>query len=47
MGQTKEARTVDLTHGFGATREEAERWVRRSYIAARDGEDAAQKFFGT
>jgi hypothetical protein len=45
MGMTTEARTVGLAQGFGATKEEAEQWVRRSYIAARDGGDAAQEFF--
>lgn len=45
LGLTTEARAVGLTQGLGATKEEAERWVRRSYIEAREGGDAAQSFF--
>lgn len=42
VGLTDAARTVELGSGTGATREEAEWWVRRSYIQARDGSEAAE-----
>jgi transcriptional regulator with XRE-family HTH domain len=44
MGTTEAARAVTLEQGYGDTKEESERWVRRSYIAVRDGYEAAQAF---
>jgi transcriptional regulator with XRE-family HTH domain len=43
-GTMEEARQVELQSGCGLTREDAERMVKRSYILARDGYDAAKAF---
>ena len=40
-GKTGAATAVSLGQGHGPTQEEAERWVRRSFIDTRDGHDAA------
>ncbi|MBK7908599.1 MAG: helix-turn-helix transcriptional regulator [Gemmatimonadetes bacterium] len=45
QGLTPMAKAVDLPHGFGATKEAAERWVERGYIALRDGSEAADRFY--
>jgi transcriptional regulator with XRE-family HTH domain len=44
IGQTEAARQVPLQIGCGTTQEEAEKWVKRSFICARDGYQAAQAF---
>ena len=44
-GRTDAAHSVELSNGFGRSREEAERFVRRSYIQARDGSEAAEILF--
>jgi len=49
-GLTDAARSVELDSGTGASREAAERLVRRSYVRARDGSEAAEvayPLFGT
>ena len=38
------ASAVHLETGWGKTKKSAEKWVHRSYIAMRDGRDAAEKF---
>ncbi len=43
VGRTPYARQVGLQDGRGQTREEAEAWVRYSYIAAKEGFAAAEK----
>lgn len=45
FGKTEAARAVDLQGGRGPTREVAERWVRRSYVAQSQGYSAAEKAF--
>jgi DNA-binding XRE family transcriptional regulator len=44
VGRTSYARQVDLRDGHGQNREEAEAWVRHSYIAAKDGSAAAEAY---
>ena len=44
VGRTRYARQVRLKDGHGQSREEAEAWVRHSYIAAKDGAAAAEKY---
>jgi transcriptional regulator with XRE-family HTH domain len=43
-GKTQAAREVGLLQGAGETKEEAAKWVQRSYIQARDGYEAAHEF---
>lgn len=43
-GRSDMARAVELGQGFGRTPESAEKWVKRSYVAARYGSDAAERF---
>ena len=43
-GTTDAARAVELQNGMGRTAGEAALWVRRSYVAAREGADAAEAF---
>ncbi len=43
--KTDMARAVQLQHGFGQTKESAAKVVERSFIAARDGYDAAEEFY--
>lgn len=43
-GKTEEARKVELQSGCGSSREDAEKWVKYSYIMARDGYEAARAF---
>jgi hypothetical protein len=44
LGRTRFARQVSLDLGRGRTKMDAELWVKRSYIRARDGYAAAEKF---
>jgi transcriptional regulator with XRE-family HTH domain len=44
LGRTESARAVELSPGRGRTREEAQAWVRNSYIAASEGNEAARRF---
>jgi len=41
-GTTEAARQVELQSGCGLSREDAEKWVKYSYILARDGYEAAR-----
>jgi transcriptional regulator with XRE-family HTH domain len=45
IGKTEMARAVQLEQGFGGTRESAANWVERSYVATREGYDAAEAFY--
>lgn len=44
IGKTEAASQVDLQNGMGSTREEARKWVERSYVQKRFGYDAANEF---
>lgn len=44
VGTTEMARQVSLQTGVGESKEDAARWLKRSYIQARDGYEAAQEF---
>jgi transcriptional regulator with XRE-family HTH domain len=44
VGKTRHARQVGLRDGRGNSREEAEAWVTYSYIEAKDGHSAAEKY---
>lgn len=44
IGKTEAASQVHLQNGMGSTREEAKKWVERSFIQGRDGYDAANRF---
>lgn len=44
-GLTDEARSVDLYHGKGRTRDIAKRWIERAYVEARYGHAEAEKRF--
>jgi hypothetical protein len=44
-GTTDMARSVSLDVGFGQTEESAAKLVERSFIAAKDGYDAAETFY--
>jgi len=44
LGRTEAARQVPLQTGTGRSQEEAEKWVKHSYIWAHDGYEAAQAF---
>jgi transcriptional regulator with XRE-family HTH domain len=43
-GKTRFARQVSLDPGRGRSQQEAEIWVRRSYVRARDGHAAGEKY---
>jgi len=45
FGRTEQARAVELASGSGPTRDKAAKWVKRSYVAARDGYAAAEQQF--
>lgn len=45
IGRTESAREVALDSGYGRSRDEAKRWVERSYILARDGYKTAEAFW--
>jgi hypothetical protein len=44
-GLTPAARSVELGNGSGLTQQAAIKWIERSYIAARDGYEAAEQRF--
>jgi len=44
IGQTEMARRVSLQTGSGRSKEHAEMWMRRSYVSARDGYEAAEAY---
>jgi transcriptional regulator with XRE-family HTH domain len=44
VGRTRHGRQVGLGDGRGNSREEAEAWVRYSYIEAKDGHSTAEKY---
>ena len=45
IGLTDSARAVELSGGTGRTPEDAQRWVKRSYIEAQQGSEAAEAAF--
>lgn len=44
-GMTEMARAVPLDTGFGSTEASAAKWVEKSFIALRDGYEAAENFY--